>query len=304
MNNLAVKKDIVEVIFQEKKWDADRARNPFAAFAGAYMSYPNDADRARALKAHYGKGIDAKTFPQTTAALFTQIKAALKRKPAYVAFIVGAVAHDDDVSHHIGIIYGIRENILKVFDPGMRSWGPESAQIVKAVITTVFEKLLEKRYIPKIPKLIESYSGKWYCTKCVGPQDTCRGGYWDDFTTLLSTHRSTHRESYCQTWSIILILNELQQIHDGHNVFPQAKAAEWAQISKKALEICIRRFILWIVYKYPVDFQNTYEWSDGEGNVEGSYKKLMLLCMKTFDTRIKVPKQGTSMCTDISLEAP
>jgi hypothetical protein len=294
MNDLSVKSDIVKAIFIEKEWNTPHSRGPFAIFAGSYMSYPDDDDRARALKKFYGKKIDAKTFRTVVSLLARSLRSALRKNPAYVAFIIGAVAKANDVSHHIGVIYSRRENIIKVFDPGMRSWGPESAQIVKSVIRTVFSG--------KDPEIIESYSGKWYCTKCIGPQDTCRGGAWDDFTTLVSQHRNTHRESYCQTWSIILILNELQQLYDGHNVFPTAKAAEWAQLTKRELEICIRRFILWIVWKYPLDFQNTYKWSDGKGNVEGNYKKILLLCMKNFDRRIKVPKAGSTMCRDISLQ--
>lgn len=129
---------------------------------------------------------------------------------------------------------------------------------------------------------------------------------------------SSHRESFCQSWSIILILNEIEKlinkggftdnvkVYKGKNV---QLLDEWASLSRKELEICIRRFILWIVWKYPADFQNTYEY-DNVGEIPSGirekfpkYKNLLLRYMKDFDLSLSVPKRGTSMCDNISANA-
>lgn len=294
MNNFEVKTDIMQAIFQEKGWD-----NLSMVYMGSYMSFPDDTNRTEKLIKFYTNPtngemtVDAKSFSSTVNSIYKDIKSHKKYK--YICFALGAIASDNNVSHHLGFIYDTHNKIVKIFDPGQRSWGPESAQIVKGVVDNVFSKL-------KVDvEIVNAFSGKWYCVQCIGPQDTCRGGYIDEFQTLISDHKSIHRESYCQTWSLILMLNQLQQIQDHPNVdFSHAELKEWAKMSKRELEICIRRFILWIVNKYPLDFENEYKQQTGTTKSNG-YRKLILLCMKNFDPSINIPEAGTSMCGGITL---
>lgn len=312
MNNLVIKTDIAHAIFNDKEWSGNGI-----VFIGSYMSYPPDEEKTKKLQAFYKDAntgestVDAKPFKVVVKKLAKDIKQNLKNE--YICFVLGAVEKANNVSHHIGFIYETHSHILKMFDPGQQSWGPGSARIVAAVTSAVFEKL-------KINfNGVSAYSGKWYCSQCVGPQDVCRGGILSEVRTapdasvipynpipvpnpLYNAHASLHRESFCQTWSLILILNEIQQIQElggGHN-FADPKLSEWSNAAKGDLEICIRRFILWIVYKYPGDFENTWMHQTGTKD-KFKYRKLLLKCMRHFNPVLDVPQPGTSMCTDITL---
>lgn len=294
MNNMVIKNDIINAIFQEKKWEQNGIY-----FAGAFFTFPEEIELQQKLRSFYKDTIDAKPMNTVVKNLSRQI-VSMKKRAEYIAFILGAVADTNDVSHHIGFIYGVKEGIIKMFDPGIRSWGP----ILAGIVVKTVEKILYEIEEPNV-KVIRSYSGKW-CTLCgmkeIGPQDVCRGGYTDELFVWLSTHRSTFRESYCQTWSLILVLNELEGINEGVINFSDALLEQWNIQSKESLEICIRRFILWIVNKYPDDFENHFRDTELGKKVKMSYKEFMLLCMKTFNVRISVPLPGDRMCSDISLK--
>lgn len=312
MNNLAVKTDIAQAIFMDKNWNDNGI-----VFIGSYMSFPSDIERSVKLQEFYTdpetkeSTVDAKPFNNVVKNLSSDLKKAMNN--SFIAFVIGAVAKDNNVSHHIGFIYDTKSKILKMFDPGQRSWGPESAQIVKSVADAAFEKI-------KTPyNLVEAYSGTWFCNRCVGPQDVCRGGYIDEFKTaedstiitggtrgiknpFYDAHASLHRESFCQTWSLILILNEIQKIQEiGPDQFGVPMMAEWSKMPKKELEICIRRFILWIVNKFPSDFET--EWLNHENTTnKNQYRMLLLKCMKHFNEVLEVPKKGTNMCGGLTLQ--
>lgn len=277
MNNLSIKTDIIERIFNEKKgknWSQ-------ALYIGSYLTYPKGN---KSLSSFHGDTTDGKDFEDVVNKLSNDIKYAFKKPKRYICFILGAITSTKDLSHHIGFIYDKENNILKKFDPGMRSWGPQSAQEVENVINEIFTNAKTRR--------IQAMSdNKWACISCsVGPQDTCRGGLVDELHSLISTHKSVHRESFCQTWSILLILNQIENIDS----FGYSLMKEWKSMSKNELELCIRRFILWIVSKNHRYFQYTYK-NDYKGK-EKYYIDELLACMQNFNNNIYIPKSGEYIC--------
>lgn len=305
MNNNTIKTDISQAIFIAKEWESKIS----AKFIGSYMSFPADEEEAKNLDKFYRddkgeKAVDAIEMDKVIKILRNDISKAIRSRYRYICFVVGAVAKADEVSHHIGFIYDRTRNIIKKYDPGMRSWGPESAKIVNQVITSV---------IPDVP-IVSAFSSKWYCTMCAGPQDICRGGYFYEASIFLRDKigkhwSSVHRESYCQTWSILLMFNDLQQIEDSTDgeILSEAKYREWPEMTPKELEICIRNFMIWIVWKFPYDFQTSYKnhknYNDFK-NKYPNYTNLLLGCLKTFDERVQIPKPGQyAICPQISLKS-
>jgi hypothetical protein len=309
MNDLSLKNGIMLQIFNEKNWD----KLIGAKYIGSYMSFPEDIKRATKLDQYYR---DAKLKKTVDATFMEEVVTKLridKKKPMsdinceYICFILGAINSNDDVSHHIGFIYKKSTKTIKKYDPGMRSWAPELGEIVFKIIIDVFGD-----DINFLTSYTHKNTGCGFCQPSLkGPQDTCRGGkYIGEGAAFLSGlaghlvtslgHKALHRETFCQTWSLILILNELQLIQS-NNVnyeFENELYQDWSKMDKRSLEICIRRFMLWIVYKFDRIFEETWKILDKKNK---NYKKIFLSCMKNFDESIEVPTPGESMCTAISL---
>jgi len=304
MNNLVIKTDISRAIFIDKNWKTKIS----AIFIGSYMSFP-EGQKGKDLDQFYRddknkKTVDAIEIHKVIQKLGRDISKANRYR--YICFVLGAVAEKNNVSHHIGFIYDRTLNILKKYDPGMQSWGPESAIIVDMVIMAV---------IPDV-RIVSAFSSKWYCMMCAGPQDICRGGVFYEASVVLRDKigkpwSGVHRESYCQSWSLLLMFNDLQQIEDSHSgqIISEAKYREWPEMTSKELEICIRNFIIWIVWKFPNDFQSTYQddknFREFYNNFNKKYPKytdILLACMKTFDERVEMPRPGQyAICPQISL---
>ena len=297
MNTKTLKDEIVQKLFAGLK-----NINKSVYFMGSYMSFPRDNT---SLRDYYRDGrkstVDAKLFKISVKEIKKNLTETLRHLDIeYIAFIIGGIVAEDNVSHHIGFIYGKRENVLKILDPGRQSWGPRLALVVQDVVTEVFSDLQ--------PSYIQCHSTKW-CSLCgeqkCGPQDITRGRYVEEAKTYISSARSIHRETFCQTWSILLILTEMEKILNPRvnpsYQFTDEKISYWDEV-KSDLEFCIRRFILWIVKNNPEYFEWQYVGQDVKiynNNIDNGitpYLTILLHCFSLFKPGITVPNQDEVIC--------
>jgi len=259
LNNLENKNTIVKLIFTEKKINAD--------YIGSFITFPKGDTF---LEKFYGKDVDAKNYEECKKNLEKSLKTSRKNK---LGFILGAVTKTDNISHHVSFIYDKTTKRLTMIDPGQISWGSEKATLIKTVATeamnTVFGNIV----------LVEPFSTSmstltdYLCCKkrkC-GPQDICRGTVIDEISSVFFSWGNRHRESFCQTWSIAMLVQ----------LITQDDPEDWSywDLPKKRLELYIRKFILYIVYIFPKPFQ---DWYNKNGNT-GDYLTELDAFMKDYD---------------------
>ena len=300
MNTCAIKTDIVQALIQGKEnWDD-------VFYIGSYMTFPNDS-RSSELKDYYvdeytgERTVDAETFKHTVASIKKDITKH-KKNHNILCFTVSAINSTSNISHHVGFVYAPKERKLKMYDPGLRSWGPELGKIIAQVV---------KSALPEDVTLVNSYYSRQFCFTCIGTQDACRGGALYELSVIAREKlgygwSGSHRESFCQTWSLILMLNDIQIVKDSDNtsVLSEQKLQDWHELSVPDLE----------VFTYPNDFES--EWAskeEGDNDEQElyritkkrykTYRNFLLACMKNFNERIKIPHSGDSaMCDNITLQ--
>ena len=248
MNHMGDKTWMIRQLFEDTK-DSN------FCFLGSYLTYPEMGIRSmisvttysgEELKDHYGNTTDADLFKNVKAKLSRDLRSKINTNCQYICFVIGGIIKKENVSHHIGFIYQKDENLLRILDPGRQSWGPQTAIEVKNVCLQAFET------IGLNPKVIETYSTqRGLCGSCmwktrVNPQDITRGTTYEEWTRYNKPLESTNREAFCQSWSILLILADIQKIKEGSLDFRNPKMDYWND-ELIDLEICIRKFILWII---------------------------------------------------------
>ena len=284
MNNFETKNEIVRGLIR----GINGINNSFY-FMGSYMAFPKGDPKN--LKVHYGKDVDADLFET----IVDNIRIDFRKVPVparYICFLVGGIVKDDDVSHHLGFIYDRTSNKIKVLDPGQQSWGPELANTATSVVKEAFPA----------PEYINAYSKQW-CTLCGRkkgcPQDTTRPlPYIEEAKNFfsISSDITIHRETFCQTWSILLILTEIEKIiTDPNHVFSEPRLTYW-DLEKRNLEMCIRRFILWIVFKKPEYFEWQYTKGVNYNTNNLTYLPKLLACFKLLIPDIETPIQDEAIC--------
>ena len=271
-------------------------------FLGSYLTYPEKelrniltftkysiiADSGEELKDYYGNQVDADLFQNVKKNLSDELQKKIKKpgKCKYICFVIGGIIHKDNVSHHIGFIYNIDENILRILDPGRQSWGPQTAIEVKNVCMQAF------RQIGLIPIVIETYSKKrGLCGSCilknpVNPQDITRGTTYEEYVRYNKPLESTNREAFCQSWSILLILADIQKIMEGTLIFSNSEMDYWDD-ELVDLEICIRKFILWIIKR-----------NIPTGIFTQEYLDKMERCFQMYNPLITVPNDRDIICNN------
>jgi hypothetical protein len=234
------------------------------SFIGSYMVF--DPANEEALEAHY---VDENGENTTEGQRSSVIKRILKTKirkarTKYICLTLGAIMYKNNVSHHVGFFLRKSGNTIyvKVLNSGIyylsRSYGDLTESVLSRAITEAGMSLI----------VSHSYIGtKWmgmsFQQKC-NPQDYCRGGLFGELNTFIDYRANIHRESYCQTWCIMMLVHEAEQ--DNYD-FENNYMSSWP-IDKKTLEIGLRRFILKIVKQFEGSIDFLYEFRntlDAEG---------------------------------------
>jgi len=243
MNNMEDKTFIVNKLFK------DMNDNRFS-FIGSYLSFPIHNGR-KLKKFYYDEDkkeykTDGQLFEDTVNKLSQDLSKEIFSNKQYICFLLGAIISTDNVSHHLSFIYE-KGGKLRVLDPGRRSWGPECAIVSKNVCLEAF-KLLDIDI-----SFIDTYTSKrgicglcGICERELNPQDITLGTTLREIKTLFSESLSVNREAFCQSWSILLLLTDIERIKLGELEFNKPLMEYWDN-SKADLEVCIRRFILWII---------------------------------------------------------
>lgn len=248
------------------------------------------------LKDYYGKKTDGDLFENVRKKIAEDLKRTINKKGRrynYICFLIGGIVKKNDVSHHLGFIYKIDENMLRILDPGRQSWGPQTAIEVKNVCRQAFGLLGIE------PRLIETFSRRrGLCGSCVfkkpvNPQDITRGTTYEELTRYSRPLESTNRESFCQTWSILLMLADIQKIREGTLDFSNDLMDYWDD-ELINLEVCIRKFILWIIKRNSIPTVKIF-------TIDFLHK--MERCFQMYNPLITIPEDDDVICSaNLSLE--
>jgi len=305
MNNLTDKTWIVRQLFEDTKDDR-------FYFMGSYMTFPQrkidplglgtfaerwglgklhsvKAYSGEELKQYYEGTVDAHLFDDITKKISYDLKKAInkpRRRYQYICFLIGGIVQKQNVSHHIGFIYKIDNNELRMLDPGIQSWGPQIAEEVKSVCLEAFKKL------GLTPKLIETYTTERIpCGLCIGPktqqinpQDITLGVSWTEGKRYLGELESVNREAFCQSWSVLLMLADVQKIKEGVLEFDNPNMNYWNDDSID-LEVCIRQFILWVIKR-----------NVSTRIFEQKYLEDMEKCFQMYNPDISIPNDDDTIC--------
>lgn len=248
------------------------------------------------LKAHYGDTTDGDLFENVRQEIAKDLRTTINkrgRRYNYICFLIGGIVKKDNVSHHLGFIYKIDENMLRILDPGRQSWGPQTAIEVKNVCLQAFGLLRIQ------PRVIETFSTRrGLCGSCafksqINPQDVTRGTTIQEWTRYNRPLESTNRESFCQTWSILLMLADIQKIREGTLDFSNPLMDYWDD-ELIDLEICIRKFILWIIKRNSIPGVDIF-------TIDFLHK--MERCFQMYNPLITIPNDDDVICSsNLSLD--
>lgn len=257
-------------------------------------SYDNDfgvkAYSGQELKDYYGNTTDGDLFPIVRQKISDDLTLTINnpnRTYNYICFLIGGIVKKNNVSHHLGFIYKIDENMLRILDPGRQSWGPQTAIEVKNICLQAF------RLLGITPRVIETFSRRrGLCGSCafkqpINPQDITRGTTYEEWTRYNRQLESTNRESFCQTWSILLMLADIQKIKEGTLDFSNPLMDYWDD-ELIDLEVCIRKFILWIIKRNSVKDVNIFK---------KPFLDKMEKCFQIYNPLITIPNDDDVICS-------
>lgn len=306
MNTLIAKTQCVKNLFSD-------LNNPEFVFVGSYMTYSEhngkelynyyqeEDKKTKKLKST----TDANLFEIVSLKLKKDIENVLKNSDSrYLAFLVGSIIAKDNVSHHIGFIYDRETFTLRVFDSGITSWGPLLAITVKKLVFNVINSVVEdyciRNGIEKItPRFVETFSTK-LCSWCVksnaNPQDVTRGNVYDELKSMIFSRESLHRESFCQSWSILLMMADIQKIIEGGDYDFNNPQMDYWDNEKCSLELCIRRFILWIVKRNENIFQQYASTQKPPIRPIPDFLNNLHKCFDEFIPGIEIPGENEIIC--------
>lgn len=87
------------------------------------------------------------------------------------------------------------------------------------------------------------------------PQDICQGSWLDIASSYLTTFGALHNDGFCQTWCVLMLMNEIAQMQRKNYNIANCYFTEFIS-SREGLQIVIREFILWVVKR----FQRVFGW--------------------------------------------
>jgi hypothetical protein len=224
------------------------------SFIGSYMVF--DPSNEAKLEDHYVEDGENTTEGQRASAikkiLIRKIRGA---KTKYMCLTLGSIMYTNNVSHHVGFfLYKSGRTVyVKVLNSGIyylsRSYGDLASSVLsEAISESGMSQIFCESYIGT------QWMGMTLQQKC-NPQDYCRGGLFGELKTFVDYRANIHRESYCQTWCIMMLAQEAEQ--DNYD-FNTNYMSSWPT-DKKQLEIGLRRFILKIVKQFEGTIDFLYE---------------------------------------------
>ena len=279
MNDMEAKTEIARVLLsdivgKDKKYH----------FLGSYLTFPKE--NGEKLKEHY--------VGQNNADLFDNVKNQMKDdfqkmspQVKYVCFLAGSIVSYNDVNHHVGFIYDKELGILRVMDSGMRCWDSNFAKTVMKLVREVFLINVE----------VQTYSQKMGCfKKKKNPQDITLGGFLGEFKTYFSSDITReNRERFCQSWSMLLMLTDIERLKNDRFYNISDPYMEYWDKNSSSLEYCIRRFILWVVSKFK---KEVFEKFRGYNN---TFLKRLEACFRQYIPNIQTPTDQDTICEGISI---
>lgn len=227
MNTDEYRRIIIKMLVKEKSVD----------FIGSYMVF--DPSKEDQLETFYAGTTEGQREGKIISDLSELIK---KSKKKYMCFTMGSIINMDNVCHHVGFLIHKTKKMLvvKMINSGLLYLPKKYGVVLENTITRIGKLLkLETTFL-------NPYMRLWLGVQGYNPQDYCKGGIIGELYTLIDKRMGIHRESYCQTWCIMMMVYEIRQIcKRGYDICNNYFTA-WKD-DKKALEIAVREFALAIV---------------------------------------------------------
>lgn len=260
-------------------------------FLGSYLIF--DRNKEIELNEFYGETTDGELYESVKNKLLLKIK---KSKKEYIFFCIGCVLYKNDTSHHMIVMIKkskSKEMHIKIFNSGlyyMEKYQENIENLVKDIIITIGNK----------PVFINKHMGMsrfGFFLQKSNPQDYCRGGISGILLSYLNYKYSIHNESYCQTWCILMFMYEINAMKREGKDYDMNKNYMKDEIkeSKYDLEILIREFMLWIVFRFEkqVGFMDEFLSEISEkrfSKIQKSFSKILEDSFKTLHSNIEINK--------------
>ena len=169
----------------------------------------------------------------------------------------------------------------------MRCWDSNFAKTVMKLVREVFLINVE----------VQTYSQKMGCfKKKKNPQDITLGGFLGEFKTYFSSDITReNRERFCQSWSMLLMLTDIERLKNDRFYNISDPYMEYWDKNSSSLEYCIRRFILWVVSKFK---KEVFEKFRGYNN---TFLKRLEACFRQYIPNIQTPTDQDTICEGISI---
>jgi len=222
---------------------------------------------------------DAFTYKNILEKMCEKLKLFKKSEKEYSWCCLGTIIRDNDISHHLSFLFKKTGNAIcvKMFNPGLfylpSRYGDLTKQLLKEAIELIgcTHRIFEQKMTQS---LCQSYN----------PQDICKGGIFDHLLSFVHYKYAIQNESYCQTWCILMMIHELNQLGDDY-CFEENYIQNWSS-HKQTLEISIREFILWIVRTFDKVIPFSCDFSNELNELGCVYKRESFnsTLLKTFQT--------------------
>ena len=259
MNTNEYRDSIIESLIDTKK----------VSFIGSHMVFdPQNEDKLEEYYCIDGKSTtEGKRSKEIINTLANSIKKCRKK---YICFTLGSIMKMNNVCHHVSFVL-MKEGetlIIKMINSGLyylsRSYEDVLIDIMKKIA-----KVLKMKPEFHHPYISHMWMGFSFNQKC-NPQDYCRGGLIGEINTMIDKRAGIHRESYCQTWCILMLLFELKKMKRVKYNIRNNFLITW-DTNKKILEIKLREFIIALVTKFEKKFDFLYEFDIQLKNNELKY---------------------------------
>lgn len=258
--------------------------NSNISFLGSYMVF--NPTKEKILQEYYK---DENGQPTTEGRFSNDVVKEVTEKirvtnNTFFCFSMGSILRTDYVCHHVSFLVKQSNDclVVKIINSGLYYLSESYSTILENVIKQIGENLGKKvEFI--IPYIGTSWVGFSLYQKC-NPQDYCRGGLIGELRTFIDDKMAVHRESYCQTWCILMLLWELDQMKNHYDI-KKNYFQTWTT-DKKQLEIMVRKFALKIVKQFEnkIDFWRQYKNDLKKIGLKVRKEKFSVILRRTFQT--------------------
>ncbi len=247
-------------------------------YIGSWMVF--DPEKNDELTSHYTEDGRPTTEGESYDAVRRKLTSALQEaKGYYTCFSLGAIMSTGNVSHIACYLLQRDRQEVKVLNSARHP-------LAQKYDTLLTQLVLEAR--PHSEFVRPFITKKRMCTFSpveLGPQDLARGGALDEVGRWFSYKMDVHAETYCQSWSMLMLLYELDQTGDTYNI--KCNYIRSWDDDQKGLELLIRGFILWVVRRFDTLFRVDDE----------SANSKLLRAFKTLYEEIETPDDWRSGVT-------